>query len=75
MVALNEYSICKLATVTGVDMQTAAATTLFTVPIGKTAYITHVVIRDPSASMADTRRWNYVLAPRTEREWLAMFGA
>ena len=52
MAALNEYSICKLATVTGVDMKTAAKTTLYTVPSGKTLYVTHVVIREPSASMA-----------------------
>ncbi len=52
MANLNENSICKLSTTTGVDMKTAAATTLYTIPTGKTAYITHVVIRDPSASMA-----------------------
>ena len=52
MAALNEYSICKLATVTGVDMKTAAKTTLYTVPSSKTLYVTHVVIREPSASMA-----------------------
>ena len=44
--------IARLATVTGVDMKTGGSTTLFTVPIGKTAYITHVVIREPSASLA-----------------------
>ena len=65
MVALNEYSICKLATVTGVDMQTAAATTLFTVPIGKTAYITHVVVRDPSASMAGGTDYDFTTWKQT----------
>ena len=34
----------------------------------------HLYSAEPSATMADTRRWNYVLAPRTESEWLAMFG-
>ena len=51
MASLKEYSICKLSTTNGVDMKTAAATTLFTVPTGKTAYVTHIIIRDPSASM------------------------
>jgi len=52
MSALNEYSICKVATVAGVDMKTAAKTTLYTVPTGKTFYPVFVVIREPSASMA-----------------------
>ena len=52
MSALNEYSLCKLATVDAVDMKTAAKTTLYTVPVGKTAYIFAVCIREPSASMA-----------------------
>ena len=52
MAALNENSIGLLATVSGVDMKTAQKNTLYTVPTGKTAYVTHVVIREPSASMA-----------------------
>jgi hypothetical protein len=24
--------------------------------------------------MGETRRWNYVFKPRSEAEWLAMFG-
>jgi glyoxylase-like metal-dependent hydrolase (beta-lactamase superfamily II) len=34
----------------------------------------HLYSAEPSATMAETRKWNYVLAPRSEREWLAMFG-
>jgi glyoxylase-like metal-dependent hydrolase (beta-lactamase superfamily II) len=34
----------------------------------------HLYSAEPSATMADTRRWNYVFTPRTEAEWLAMFG-
>ena len=45
-------AISKLATVTGVDMKSVASTTLLTVPAGKTLYVTGVLIRDPSASMA-----------------------
>jgi len=52
MSALNEYSVTKVATVTGVDMKTAQANTLYTVPTGKTFYPVFVVIRESSASMA-----------------------
>ena len=52
MAALNENAITRLASVAGVDMKTAALTTLYTVPPGKTLYVTHVVIREPSASMS-----------------------
>lgn len=52
MSELNEYAITKLATVSGVDMKTAAKTTLYTVPSGKTAYIFAVCVREPSASMS-----------------------
>jgi len=34
----------------------------------------HLYSEDPSASMGDTRRLNFVFRPRDEREWLAMFG-
>jgi glyoxylase-like metal-dependent hydrolase (beta-lactamase superfamily II) len=34
----------------------------------------HLYSAEPSASMGDTRRMNFVFRPRTEREWLAMFG-
>jgi glyoxylase-like metal-dependent hydrolase (beta-lactamase superfamily II) len=34
----------------------------------------HFYAAEPSAPMGETRRWNYVLAPRSEAEWLAMFG-
>ena len=34
----------------------------------------HLYSAEPSASMGDTRRLNYVFRPRDEREWMAMFG-
>lgn len=34
----------------------------------------HLYSAEPCASMAETRRWNYVFAPKTEAEWLAAFG-
>ena len=52
MTALKENAITRLGTVSGVDMKTAASTTLYTVPTAKVAHITHVVIRNPSASLA-----------------------
>ena len=47
MAALNQNAITLLATKTGVDMKTVAATTLFTTAVGKVTYISHVVVRDP----------------------------
>ncbi len=52
MSALNENSIARLSTTSGVDMKTAQKNTLYTVPNGKTAYVVMVVIREASASMA-----------------------
>jgi glyoxylase-like metal-dependent hydrolase (beta-lactamase superfamily II) len=34
----------------------------------------HLYSAEPSATMEDTRRWNYVFTPKSESEWLAMFG-
>lgn len=52
MPALNEVGLARLITVSGQDMKTGGATTLFTGPVGKTTYITHIMVREPSASMA-----------------------
>lgn len=53
MANLAENAITKLSTTTAVNMQTAGgAQTLYTVPTGKVAYITHVVVRDISATLA-----------------------
>jgi glyoxylase-like metal-dependent hydrolase (beta-lactamase superfamily II) len=37
-------------------------------------YPGHLYSEDPSATMGETRRSNYVLSPRTPAQWLAMFG-
>jgi glyoxylase-like metal-dependent hydrolase (beta-lactamase superfamily II) len=34
----------------------------------------HLYSNDPSASMGDTRRLNFVFRPKNEQQWLAMFG-
>ena len=44
MAHLRELAPTILESTSGVDMKTAAATTLFTVPAGKVAYITAVVV-------------------------------
>jgi len=46
---LRENAITLLESTTSVNLNAAASTTLFTVPPGKTAWITHVVLRDLSA--------------------------
>jgi glyoxylase-like metal-dependent hydrolase (beta-lactamase superfamily II) len=34
----------------------------------------HLYSAEPSATMGETRKWNYVFRPKTEQQWLAMFG-
>lgn len=52
MAELNENALALLSSTT-VGMQAGdSATTLYTVPTGKVAYISHVVVRDPTASLA-----------------------
>lgn len=53
MAALKEIAIALLGSAT-VDLQNGdSKTTVYTVPTGKTAIIDHVVIRSPTASLAD----------------------
>jgi len=52
MASLKENALTKVSTSTLVDMKTAAATTLFTVPAGKTFYVDTIVIRNNTASLA-----------------------
>jgi hypothetical protein len=54
--------IAWLATVTGVDMKTSGVTSLYTVPASKVLYVTHVVIRNPSASMAGGTDFDFGVA-------------
>src|SRR5215471_2012379 len=34
----------------------------------------HLYSAEPSATMGETRQWNFVFKPKTEAQWLAMFG-
>jgi len=52
MTALTDNAITKLSTTVAVNMKTAAATLLYTVPAGKSLIIDHVVVRSNSASLA-----------------------
>ena len=45
------------------------------VPDDATLFPGHLYSADPSQSMGDTRRFNFVFKPQTEEQWLAMFGA
>jgi glyoxylase-like metal-dependent hydrolase (beta-lactamase superfamily II) len=45
------------------------------VPDDATLFPGHLYSPDPSQSMGDTRRFNFVFQPKTEEQWLAMFGA
>jgi glyoxylase-like metal-dependent hydrolase (beta-lactamase superfamily II) len=49
-------------------------TKLAKIPDDAVLFPGHLYSAEPSASMADTRRWNFVFAPKTEADWLAMFG-
>jgi len=50
---IKEKGISLLSSTSGVDMKTATTKrTLYTVPTGKTAVITKVVVRAPSASLS-----------------------
>ena len=44
------------------------------VPDDATLFPGHLYSAEPSQSMGDTRRFNFVFRPETEEQWLAMFG-
>ena len=49
-------------------------TRLARVPDDAILFPGHLYSADPSQSMGETRRWNYVFRPRSAAEWMAMFG-
>jgi len=59
MPALQEKSIALLGSKSGVDMKTVASTTIFTTKSNKVCRITHVVIRDPSATLAGGTSYSF----------------
>lgn len=52
MAALNEHSIAMLASTTVALQNGDGKTTIYTVPVGKSMIVTHVIIRNPTASLA-----------------------
>lgn len=52
-------AISLLGSTAGVDMKSAASTTLFTVPVGKSAAIDHLIFRSPSASLAGGTSYSF----------------
>ncbi len=55
-------------------MYESLTTRLSRVPDDAVLYPGHLYSADPSASMGDTRRDNFVFRPRSAQEWLAVFG-
>lgn len=76
MAALNENAITRLVTVSSVDLNTATAQTLYTVPTGKTCIVTHLVIREASTSLTtvsfsigfNSATFNNIIANATHTE-------
>ena len=72
----NGGNIVKLATVTGVDMNTATPTALYTVPTGRSAIITSITVRNASTSLTtasysfgfNSAAFNNVIADATHTE-------
>ena len=56
---LKDYGIALLGTLSGVDMKTAASTTIFTTTPAKTTRIAYVVVRDTSASLAGGTSYSF----------------
>lgn len=55
-------------------MYESLTTRLARVPDDTVVFPGHLYSADPSATMGDTRRINYVFRPRSAAEWLAVFG-
>jgi glyoxylase-like metal-dependent hydrolase (beta-lactamase superfamily II) len=57
-----------------VAMYESLNTRLARVPDEAVLFPGHLYSAEPSQSMGDTRRWNYVFQPRSVEQWLSMFG-
>lgn len=76
MPALNNNALTLLGSTASVDMNTATATTLYTVPPGKSCIISHVVVRAASTSLTtasysfgfNSASFNDVIANATHTE-------
>lgn len=76
MPALNTKAITLLASVSGIDLNDGTAQTLFTVPTGKSALITHITVRNASTSLTtasfsigfNSASYNDIIADATHTE-------
>lgn len=59
MPSLKDKGIALLGSLSGVDMKTAASTTIFTSPVGKVTRLAYVVIRDTTASLAGGTSYSF----------------
>ncbi|HUC05743.1 MAG TPA: MBL fold metallo-hydrolase [Acidimicrobiales bacterium] len=55
-------------------MYQSLTTRLARIPDDAILFPGHLYSAEPSQSMGETRKWNYVFRPRSLDEWLAMFG-
>jgi hypothetical protein len=70
MSELNQNAITLLSSTALVDMKTnATQRILYTIPSGKTAIITHVCIKNPSASLAGGASYAFGNNPTTYNNW------
>jgi glyoxylase-like metal-dependent hydrolase (beta-lactamase superfamily II) len=58
-----------------VAMYESLNTRLARVPDDAVLFPGHLYSAEPSQSMGETRKWNYVFRPHSIEEWMAMFGA
>ena len=65
------YAACYIG---AMKFATTQDTSLAKVPDDAVLYPGHLYSPQPSAPMGDTRRDNFVFMPRSEEQWLAMFG-
>ena len=59
MADLRQNAVSLISSTSGIDMKTAASTTLYTVPTGKNLVVDHVVIRGNSASLAGGTSYSF----------------
>jgi len=66
---LKEKSISLLASKTLVDMKTAGATLLYTIPTGKSCIVTHIVVHNQTASLAGGTSYSFGTNSATYDNW------
>ena len=70
MADAKEKVIALLSSTASVDMKTAANTSLYTVPTGKSCVVTSVVVRGPTASLAGGTDYDLGFTSATYADWV-----